>query len=219
MSYDASHMPQTQQPGLEAYAVPPPLYHEGAPQDFSSLYQGSRLRWAQYSPFRRKRNLCIFVALMLVVLCVTVGGSIGVTHNRRQDSNISGQATQVHGQTTANSTNPSPIASLTSTSVSTLSVGPSSTASSSTKILNTTNLATISGSYFGNDMQYRIYYQTDDNVIRESARNSTTDHWFQSQSLGAARRGSPIAATITGVSDGGWTPKVNPLILYSVVSH
>ena len=50
--------------------------------------------------------------------------------------------------------------------------------------------------------EYRVWYQTEDNMIREIGKNDTKNEWYISgQAHGPAQRGSPIAATYTGPPD------------------
>ncbi|CAF9910296.1 MAG: hypothetical protein ALECFALPRED_006456 [Alectoria fallacina] len=48
-------------------------------------------------------------------------------------------------------------------------------------------------------MQYRVYWQGDDNVIRESAWNDTANLWQLSNSaIGSAKANSPLVAVVSG---------------------
>lgn len=86
-------------------------------------------------------------------------------------------------------------------SMSTASSLPTQAAKLNTTMLNTTNLASVIWKSRG-VTEYRVWYQTEDNMIREIGRNDTGNEWYNSgQSHGPAKRGTPIAASCTGPPD------------------
>lgn len=154
----------------------------------------------------RKRTLWVLVALgvVITITAAAIGGGVGGTSHHSISSAASGN--QAPSSTT---TNVSSASSSTSSIASGVAIPTTSTASSfptpttklNTTLLNTTNLASLIWSING-VTQYRVWYQTEDNMIREVGKNDTGDHWFISgQSHGPAKSGSPIAASYTGPPD------------------
>ena len=222
-AYESSYSPEVEQPGLHAYVAPSPVYREENPPVPSNAYQPSRPWWAQHAPFRRKKTLGIFAVLVLLLVAIIIGSAVGATHNEWQKPNRTDKAAQSTAQNAISSPvstfTTSPIASTTASLTSSLtsSAMPSATALSNTTILNNTRLASISWPYSADVTEYRVYYQREDNFIQESVKNSTTNQWFQGKTFGAARKGSPIAATITGAND-GWNPGVSDLAMNCLCS-
>lgn len=96
------------------------------------------------------------------------------------------------------SSSSSAVSPVTTPSISTASSLPTQTAKLNATMLNTTNLASVIWKS-GGVTEYRVWYQTEDNMIREIGRNDTGNEWYSSgQSHGPAKRGSPIAASSTG---------------------
>lgn len=71
--------------------------------------------------------------------------------------------------------------------------------SSPIMISNTSSLASIAWNDTNGIMQYRVYWQGEDNIIRESAWNATANLWQLSNSaIGIAKANSPLAAVVSG---------------------
>lgn len=71
--------------------------------------------------------------------------------------------------------------------------------SSPIMISNTSSLASIAWNDTNGIMQYRVYSQGEDNIIRESAWNATANLWQLSNSaIGIAEANAPLAAVISG---------------------
>lgn len=157
----------------------------------------------------RKWTLWILVALgiFIIIAAAAIGGGVGGTSHR----SVSSAASSDHSPSSTTSII-SPLSSSTSSSSSivpgastpTMSTAPSfptPTAKLNTTLLNTTNLASLVWTLNG-VTQYRVWYQTEDNMIREVGKNDTWNEWFVSgQSHGPAKSGSPIAASYTGPPD------------------
>lgn len=71
--------------------------------------------------------------------------------------------------------------------------------SNPTAISNSSSLASIAWNDTNGIMQYRVYWQGEDNVIRESAWNATANLWELSNSaIGSAKADSPLVAVVSG---------------------
>ena len=96
---------------------------------------------------------------------------------------------------------PSLVSRVSTSTMSTASSFSTPAAKLNTTMLNTTDLASVVWDFQG-VTEYRIWYQTEDNMIREIGKNDTKNEWYISgQPHGPAQRGSPIAATYTGPPD------------------
>ena len=70
--------------------------------------------------------------------------------------------------------------------------------SNPTAISNTSSLASIAWNNTNGIMQYRVYWQGEDNIIRESAWNGTASSWRVSNSaIGSAKPNTPLAAVVS----------------------
>lgn len=70
-----------------------------------------------------------------------------------------------------------------------------STSVSSTPIMNDSSLATVAFEDEDNITQYRLYYQDNNSIIKESAWNATAGVWYTSNSnITIGKAGTPIAA-------------------------
>ncbi|KAF6221387.1 hypothetical protein HO133_002242 [Letharia lupina] len=156
----------------------------------------------------RKRAIWILVALGIVIIsaAAAIGGGIGSTRTSHRSVSSGSLSDQAPSSTM---TKMSSSAKSSSTIISSVSIPTMSTASSfptpaaklNTTLLNTTKLASVVWNING-VTEYRMWYQTEDNMIREVGKNDTGNQWYTSgQSHGPAKRGSPIAASYTGPPD------------------
>lgn len=68
-------------------------------------------------------------------------------------------------------------------------------------IINNTGLAALAWQDTDNVLQYRVYYQTANNEIRESAWNNSQSTWYTlNDRIGLAKNGSSLAAAVKGNS-------------------
>lgn len=66
-------------------------------------------------------------------------------------------------------------------------------------ISDTSSLASIAWNGTNGIIQYRVYWQGVDNIIRESAWNATAKLWQLSNSaMGSAKANSPLVAVVSG---------------------
>lgn len=129
----------------------------------------------------RPKAFWIVVLLLLIVIAVAIGGSLGyVTHH--------------YGRPAESSTSPlnSPMPSNTPIP------GDARSDPGASQILNDTGLAAIAWNDTSSLKQYRLYHQDQSNNIVESAWNSSTKRWYITRALGKAKTASPIAAVVTG---------------------
>ena len=156
----------------------------------------------------RKRAIWFLVALGIVIIsaAAAIGGGIGSTRTSHRSVSSGSLSDQAPSSTM---TKMSSSAKSSSTIISSVSIPTMSTASSfptpaaklNTTLLNTTKLASVVWNING-VTEYRMWYQTEDNMIREVGKNDTGNQWYTSgQSHGPAKRGSPIAASYTGPPD------------------
>lgn len=69
-------------------------------------------------------------------------------------------------------------------------------------ISNTSSLASIAWNDTNGIMQYRVYWQGEDNIIRESGWNGTATMWRVSNSaIGSAKPNSPLIAVVSDPAD------------------
>ena len=143
---------------------------------------------------------------MLTMKCA--GGVGGTSHHSISSASSSDQSpssttTDVSSSVSSSVSSPassssSVVSHVSNLSMSTASSLPTQTAKLNATMLNTTNLASLVWNFTG-ATEYRVWYQTEDNMIREVGRNDTGNQWYSTgQSHGPAKRGSPIAASFTG---------------------
>ena len=146
-----------------------------------------------------------FNQAMLTLNCA--GGVGGTRHHSNQPASSSNQSPP--STTTivslpssfSSSSSPNTVSRVSTATNSTASSFPTSIAKINTTMLNDTSLASIVWN-IGGVTEYRVWYQTQDNMIREVGKNDTGNQWYSSgQSHGPAKPGSPIAASYTGPPD------------------
>lgn len=199
---------QSPQPEIFNASSETPRNPESESDHRSSTFVGKDLR-------PRKRALWILVALgiIIIIAAAAIGGAVGGTSHRSvssaasSDHAPSSSTTNVSSSSTTTNVSPSSswsssiVPGVSTPSMSTASSFPTPTAKLNTTLLNTTNLASLVWTLNG-VTQYRVWYQTEDNMIREVGKNDTGNEWFVSgQSHGPAKSGSPIAASYTGPPD------------------
>lgn len=186
--------------------IPQPEIFDALPETPSHLESDNRTTLAGKNRGQRKRNLWILTVLgiIMIIAAVAVGGGVGGTSHR----SISSAASSYHvlSSTTTKISSSSGLSSrivsgVSLPTMSTASSFPTPTAKLNTTLLNTTNLASLVWNLNG-VTEYRLWYQTEDNMIREVGKNDTGNQWYISgQSHGPAKSGSPIAASYTGPPD------------------
>ena len=131
------------------------------------------------------------------------GGVGGTSHHSINSAPLSNQTPSsltIDVSLSPNSSS-SAISPVPTPSMATASSLPTQTAKLNTTMLNTTNLASVIWNSRG-VTDIRVWYHTEDNMIREIGRNDTGNEWYNSrQSHGPAKRDTPIAASCTGPPD------------------
>lgn len=127
----------------------------------------------------RPRTLWFIIILAVLAIAAIVGGSTAATIRRSKRPEAIRPASPA-GIAPANVSN----------------------ASTPAHILSDTGLASVAWNDTNNITQHRLYYQDEDNMIKESSWNSSAKLWSVSNSaIGKAKNASPIAATVTGPPD------------------
>ena len=187
-------------------ASPQPEIFEASPETPSNIDGDTRTTLAGKDRGPRKQGLLILVALgtVVIIAAAAIGGGLGSKSHHSISSAASSDQTPSSTRTDINLSSSSPSSTVSGASIlttSTTSSFPTPTAKLNTTLLNTTNLASLVWTLNG-VTQYRVWYQTEDNMIREIGKNDTGNQWYMSgQSHGPAKSGSPIAASYTGPPD------------------
>ena len=187
-------------------ASPQPEIFDASPESSNNIEDDNYVPFTSNDRGSRKGNFWIFLALgIATIAAAAIGGSVGGTRHHSVDSaSLSDQAPS--SVATNPSLSSSSLSSSSSSTVSHIPIPPMSTGSAfhtstdkrNTTMLQTTKIATVNWNFNG-VTEYRLWYQTDDNMIREVGRNDTENQWYSSgQSHGPAKRGSPLAASYTG---------------------
>ena len=195
-------------------ASPQPEIFEASPEIPSNI-DGDTPTLAGKGRGPGKQTLLILVALgtIVIIAVAAIGGGLGSKSHHSISSAASSDQTPSSTTTDIISSSSSLSETVSGASIlttSTTSSFPTPTAKLNTTLLNTTNLASLVWTLPG-VTQYRVWYQTEDNMIREVGKNDTANQWYISgQSHGPAKSGSPIAASYTGPPDwpqvGAFTP-------------
>ena len=196
-----------------ATASPQPEIFDASPETPGNLDSDNGTGFAGKDRSSRKQTFWILVALIIVAAAAIGGGIGGRSHHSISSAFLSNQAPS---STEANmgslpSSSSSIVSGVLIPTISTSSSSPTATAKLNSTILgptmvnstvlNTTNLASIVWNLHGLT-EYRVWYQTEDNMIREIGKNDSGQQWYSSgQSHGPAKRGSPIAVSYTGSPD------------------
>ncbi|MCJ1271465.1 hypothetical protein MMC22_011366 [Lobaria immixta] len=137
----------------------------------------------QVADGKKFRTICklrpnVFWLTLVLVLCVVVAavcGSLGYTLSHRKS---------IPETSSANATGPRPS---------------SLTGSPGKRFFGNTSLAAVSWNDTNAVTQYRLFHQDENNLIKESAWNSSSRTWHVSNpAIGNAKAASPIAAVVTG---------------------
>ena len=124
------------------------------------------------------KNVCLYLAIALVVVGIVIGVSLGVSPRAKASTT---------GTTT------------TAAAVSAASAAPISTA---TTISSDSGIASVAWNDTSGILQYRVYYQGEDDQIRESAWDASSKTWAVSNhGIGKAKNKSPLAAVVRGPVD------------------
>ena len=155
-------------------------------------------------PRKRARWILVGVGIFMIIAGAAIGGGVGGTSHRSINSAAASDQAPSSKATNISSSSSSYSSIVSGASISTTSTAssfPTPTAKLNTTLLNGTNLASLVWVLNG-VTQYRVWYQTEDNMIREVGKNDTGNQWYISgQSHGPAKSGSPIAASYTGPPD------------------
>ena len=185
---------------------PQPEIFEASPEILNHIESDTPTTLAGKDRGSRKRKFWILVALGIAVIIAVaaIGGGFGSKSHHSISSAASGDQAPSSKPTniiSSSSSSSSIISGISTSTASTASSFPTPTSKLNTTLLNTTNLASLVWDLNG-VTQYRVWYQTEDNMIREVGRNDTGDQWYISgSSHGPAKKGSPIAASYTGPPD------------------
>lgn len=174
--------------------------HEG----IEAIYPGSRVKElpaAQSDHGRTGRTICgirpvwfwsLLGVVVLLIIGAAFGGSVGATH-----------AKSVSSESSPSTSSPS---SLPASATSAASASPPTNPA---QIRSNTKLAAVNYTDSSNVMQYRVYHQSEDSMIRGSAWNDTGESWYVTNAtIGKAKPGSPVAAAGTG-------PPNHPIVSFS----
>lgn len=187
-------------------ALPPPHFCNASLETPNSLKSDHHTTFVGKDRGPRKRAFWVIVGLGIVTIIAAAGIGGGVGGTRHHSINAVASSDQAPSST---ETHMSSSSILSSSVVSGVPMPTMSTASSfhtptakvNTTLLNNTKLASLVWNINGMT-QYRLWYQTEDNMIREVGKNETSNQWYVSgQSHGPAKGGSPIAASYTGPPD------------------
>ena len=194
-------------------ASPQPEIFDASPETPGNLDSDNGTGFAGKDRSSRKQTLWILIALIIVAAAAIGGGVGGRSHRSSSSASLSYQAPS---STKANmgslsSSSSSIVSGVLIPTISTSSSFPTPTVKLNSTMLdltmlnstmlNSTNLASIVWTFHGLK-EYRVWYQTEDNMIREIGKNESGQQWYSSgQSHGPAKRGSPIAVTYTGAPD------------------
>lgn len=155
-------------------------------------------------PRKRARRILVGLGIFIIIAAAAIGGGVGGTSHRSISSVASSNrapSSKVTNISLSSSSCSSDFSGASIPTTSTASSFPTPTAKLNTTLHNGTNLASLVWDLNG-ETQYRVWYQTEDNMIREVGRNDTGNQWYISgQSHGPAKSGSPIAASYTGPPD------------------
>lgn len=157
-------------------------------------------------PRKRARRILVGLGILFIIAAAVIGGGVGGTSHRSIRSVASNDRAPPSKVTNISSSSSSYLSISSGASISTTSTAssfPTPTAKLNTTLHNGTNLASLVWDLNG-VTQYRVWYQTEDNMIREVGKNDTGNQWYISgQSHGPAKNASPIAASYTGPPDWG----------------
>ena len=186
--------------------LPQPEIVNALPETRDNLKSDDGTAFAGKGRGSRKRSLWILVALgiAIIIAAAAIGGGVGAkSHHSISSPSLSDQ---VPSSTTTNvsslsSSSSSMVSGIPIPTMSTASSFPTPTAKLDSTMLNTTNIASTIWKWNG-VAEYRVWYQTEDNMIREIGKNDSGQQWYSSgTSHGPAKRGSPIAVSYTGPPD------------------
>ena len=214
-SYKQSTTPSSQS---EIYHVPP------EPPGDTESDPRTACTGNDQSPRKRRRWIFIALGTIIIIATTAIGGIVGGTrHHSISSASLSNQANSPTKANVISSSSSSPsssssiVSSVSSPAILTASSFPTPTAKLDTTMLNTTNLASIIFTLNGLT-QYRVWYQAEDNMIREVGRNDTGVQWYSSgQSHGPAKKGSSIAASYTGPPDWPLVGALTHRALYELI--
>ena len=165
-----------QQPGLE---VQPP--HDA----ITAADQGEELALPIQYGRQRRRLRCVWLLGAVVFLIVVLGAVLGGVLGSRAS----------HSPSSASSSSTSPSSTSQASLLPSATSDPISATSSPTGISSNSRLASIAYPDEDNVLQYRVYYQDDNNTIKESAWNNSQATWYVlNDNIGTAKKGTPIAA-------------------------
>ena len=143
---------------------------------------------------QRARRICglpangfwLLLATTLIIIAVAAGVSVGL---------------YVHKDHTPASptTNGNSLAATTQSSLASPSA--SSAAPDAVPRDPSSGLASVAWNDTKGTAQYRVYYQDNQNAVKEFAWNASSNAWEQTQTLGKAQAKTPIAAAVTGPQD------------------
>ena len=155
----------------------------------------------------------LFISVLLVI-AVAIGVPVGL-HVQR-------------GSKAAASSSPGPTLPTATPQLVPAPHGPGASNSSSVAISPSSKLASMTWIGLDGVLQYRLYFQDDQQMIRETAWNASSKSWALTQTIGKAKLASPIAAVVTGPSDhpfvsdctvrvqGKWLTDAQQLNIYAI---
>jgi len=136
--------------------------------------------------FTTKKSICglrstqfwWLLGILVIIIVAAVGASVGATRHSQSHSTTSPSRTST-------------------------SIGLSSTPTTTPKgIQSNSSIAAVAYNDSNNVMQYQVYYQDENNMIKESAWDKNGSLWYVSnKEIGEGKAGSPIAAAATGPPD------------------
>ena len=133
-------------------------------------------------PHRQIRWILVVLGIIIMIAAAAIGGVVG--GKRHHPINSVASSEPAPSSTTTNISSSSNSSSslvsrvyMPTTSIASSFPTPTPTAKLKTTLLNTTKLASVV--YYLNGLtQYRVWFQTEDNMIREIGKNSTGNQWY-----------------------------------------
>lgn len=153
------------------------VYNSPLPEDKIAIDSRNGARSRRICGLRRKWSFILLGVIALVVIGAAAGGTVDATQGNKSSSS---------------SSTPSADSGL---------AGSASNATSSaiTGLSTNSSLAAVSYNDSAGTMQYRVYYQDENDMIKESAWNATFNTWYVSNDgIGKVKPGSTITAAAIG---------------------
>ena len=142
----------------------------------------------------RPRYFCFILSLIILTIAVLVGLAVGLTVGRHNSHQKMGRGSNTAAPTASNISSPEvPTASNTSSTAAPIA------SHSGSGVSRNSSLAAIAFNDTSGSLHYRVYYQDDTAMVKESSWNASTKLWQVSNiAIGKAKPKTPLAAIVTG---------------------